>query len=370
MFTTRSSYLLSIFALIVCGCSIEVAQPIQRTPTPLLEEIPATSSTSLLPATQVPVSWGHLNLTGRLIYISSTRADNSVMTNIQMLDLGTGIVATLFQAPESWVYYATVSPDAKTLIISYAPPEPSGAASSRILYTMALNGTSAAQPLFTPPTPDDRYTQAEWSPDGKFIYYTYYNNREFGGRFGDKYKIFRMTYPAGEPELIAEYAFWPRLSSDATRLVYIAIDPASATNTLFVSNADGSNPQSVTISGPWLPDIIDAPIFSPDGESILFSAPTPASTSYQPNWFDRLTGIQIAMAHNVPSDWWSVPVSGGAPTQLTNIQTINLFASLSPDQQHIASVSGEGLFVMDLDGSNLTRLISDPGIHGTVRWVP
>jgi hypothetical protein len=26
--------------------------------------------------------------------------------------------------------------------------------------------------------------------------------------------------------------------------------------------------------------------------------------------------------------------------------------------------------VMDLDGSNLTQLISDPGVHGTVRWIP
>jgi Tol biopolymer transport system component len=78
----------------------------------------------------------------------------------------------------------------------------------------------------------------------------------------------------------------------------------------------------------------------------------------------------VAKAHDVPSDWWSVPITGGAPTQLTNIQTINLFASISPDQQHVASLSGDGIFVMDLDGSNLTQLVSDPGVHGTVSWIP
>ena len=80
-------------------------------------------------------------------------------------------------------------------------------------------------------------------------------------------------------------------------------------------------------------------------------------------------GIQVAKAHNVPSDWWSVPVTGGVPAQLTNIQTINLFASISPDEKHIVSVSGDGLFVMDLEGSNLTQLVTDSGVHGTVSWI-
>jgi Tol biopolymer transport system component len=140
-------------------------------------------------------------------------------------------------------------------------------------------------------------------------------------------------------------------------------------NELFIANPDGSGSQKVSFSGPWIPDILDAPIFSPDGKSLLFSAPGP-SQSHQPNWVDRMMGVQIARAHSVPADWWSVPVTGGVPTQLTKLQTINLFASLSPDKKHIASVSGEGLFLMDLDGSNLTQLISDSGVQGTVSWIP
>jgi Tol biopolymer transport system component len=81
-------------------------------------------------------------------------------------------------------------------------------------------------------------------------------------------------------------------------------------------------------------------------------------------------GIQVAKAHNVPSDWWSVPVTGGTATQLTHIQDTGLFASISPDQKHLASLSAEGIFVMDLNGSNLTQLVSDPGVHGTVSWIP
>jgi Tol biopolymer transport system component len=178
-----------------------------------------------------------------------------------------------------------------------------------------------------------------------------------------------MSYPDGTPEKILDRAYWPRISADGARLVYVTLDPASGLNELWTANANGSNAQKVNFSGPWIPDIIDAPIFLPGDESILFSAPA-ESTSHQPDWFEKLAGIQVARAHNVPSDWWSVPASGGVPTRLTSLHTINLFAAISPDKQHIASLSGDGIFVMDLDGSNLTRLISDPGVHGTLRWIP
>ena len=115
--------------------------------------------------------------------------------------------------------------------------------------------------------------------------------------------------------------------------------------------------------------IIDAPILSPDGQAVIFSAASPSQT-YQPNWLDRLMGVQVVHAHNVPSDWWSVPISGGTSTRLTQLQTIKLFADISPDQKHIVSLSGEGVFVMDADGSNLTQLLFDPGVSGTLSWIP
>jgi len=47
-----------------------------------------------------------------------------------------------------------------------------------------------------------------------------------------------------------------------------------------------------------------------------------------------------------------------------------LFASISPNHQHIASFSSDGVFVMDLDGSNLTMLVPNmAGISGTVSWI-
>ena len=270
----RSS--LTLYALLVLcifGCSIDVAQPagstqvVSASPT-----LPAGTgnTTPVAASTSVPVTWAGMNLSGSLVYASASLTDVTPI-NIQRLDLVTGEINTVFTTTgDAWVYYITVSPDGKQLVMSYAPPSDGALPSSRALYTMPIDGTSAPQLLFQPPTPDDHYIHVEWSPDSKYIYYVHYNNKDrTQGDLYPAYDMFRMDYPDGQPEKVAERAFWPRLSADSTRLAYISLDPASGTNELFVANADGTNPQKITLSGPTIPGIIDAPIFSPDGTSIL-----------------------------------------------------------------------------------------------------
>lgn len=370
-FTLHLLLLLGLF-----GCSIDISQPTMPSgvePTGLVSGPGATPNNTIpsVNAITIPITWADSYLTGRLIYTSIASTGDTPSINIRILNLATGEISTLFTTTEdAWVFYVTVSPDTKQVVMSYIPPSQGGASANRALYLLPLDGTTPPRPLFAPPAMDDHYIQAEWSPDGQYIYYAHYNNNDWPqGQLDPAYHLFRMRYPDGQPEKIAEPAFWPRLSSDSKKLVYISIDPVSGRNELYVANADGSDPQKIIFSGPWIPEVIDAPIFSPDGQFILFSAPPPLQ-AYEPTWLEKLAGLQTVKAHNVPSDWWSVSVTGGVPTRLTRIQTINLFASLSPDHRHIASVSGEGLFVMELDGSSLTQLLSDPGVFGTVRWIP
>ena len=360
-----------VLALMLLSCSIEINQTPASTPTPSPENIPAIFSTSSFPTTRTPITWADLRLTGKLVYLNRAGEGSNITANIQILNLTTGDISTVFSVPSgAWIYYITISPDAKTVVMSYIPPSQGSSVSSRDLYIMPLDMTTPPQRLFPIASPHDHYVQVEWSSDGKYLYYAHYNDQDKPDvHLNPPYDIFRMSYPDDQSVKIADHAFWPRPSSDSSRLVYVSLNPVSGLNELFISNADGSSPQKVNFSGPWIPDIIDAPIFSPDGQVIFFSAPSPGR-SYQPSWFEKVMGVQVAKAHSVPSDWWSVPITGGVPTQLTNLQTINLFASFSPDLKHFASISGDGLFVMNLDGSNLTRLISDSGVHGTVRWIP
>ena len=369
-----------ILALVLSSCSIQVEQPTVVTPASTLESIPPTLAseesspqTNIVTTTQIPVTWSDLNLTGRLVYINGTVVDNVFSLQIQVLNLVTGEITTIFDAPKySWIYYVTVSPDNTQVLMSYSPP-PGDNPVDQDLYIMPLDGSQAPKLLFTPPAKEDDYVEVEFSPDSKYVYFTHVNYQipPEPNQIYPLYEIYRMAFPEGQPELVAAKAYWPRLSSDSSHIAYISVDLFSRENKLYIADSNGENAHEVVLKGQQLPDIKDAPIFSPDGQSLLFSAPVPVQ-SYQPNWLDKLMGVRIAKAHsNIPSDWWSVPVDGGDITQLTNIQSAGLFASFAPDGKHIASYSLNGIFVMKPDGSELTMLIPNPqSLPGTVTWIP
>ena len=358
------------FLLLVCtlalssACSIQInqaASPAQN------------SSQTADEAINIPVTWGNLSLTGKLIYIVADFKGGSekggLRVALRSLDLATGRVKTIFETEVgSWIRSIAVSPDLKNLIISYAPPSDPSVGSREGLYILSLDGSQPPQLLFQPPTDQDQYTQPEFSPDGKYLYFTHYSSRS-----SSDYEIMRLAYPDGKPESLIDQAYWPRLSADGSQLAYVSINSANGPNELFIANAEGTDARAVPLLGPgWTQSIIDAPLFLPDGKSILFSAPLPAQSSAPTSWVDKLFGITVANAHGyIPSDWWSVPLSGSQPARLTRVYTPGLFASLSPDSKFIASYSSSGIFIMDLQGGNLTQIVNyTGGITGAVRWTP
>lgn len=351
-----------ILIIVLTSCTINVNGSSSDSP----ETIPGSG----------PIETGSGSLTGRLLYTvffyDTVSAQNDTpTTQIKVLDLATGDNQVIFNVTgNAWIYSLAVSPDGGELLISYTPPYEQGDEVHTSIFTAPLGQPESMQILFDPPKPSDRYTQAGWSLDGNSIYYVRSNYWE---RAEDEifphYKIFRMAYPDGESEEIIDQGFWPRLSPDGSKLVYVALDAVSGDNKLMISHSDGSNPQEISLTGLPSNKIYDTPVFTPDGQSILFSAPV-AVQSYKPNVLDTLFGVDLVEAHSVPSDWWSVSVSGGPVKRLTHLQTIKLIGSMSPDGQHIASLSSDGIFVMDLDGSNLTSVLSDTQASGTLIWIP
>jgi Tol biopolymer transport system component len=368
-----------VFALALSSCSIQVEQPSVVTPASTPESSSPTlsgegsSQTNIVTTSQVPVTWGSLNLEGKLVYINGSVTNDVFSLQIQVLNLVTGEVRTIFDAPKySWIYYVTVSPDNTQVLMTYSPPPADNEPPDQNIYIMPLDGSQPPKLLFTPPAKEDDYVEVEWSPDGKYIYFTHVNFQitPQPDQIYPLYEIYRMTFPDGKPERVAEKAFWPRVSSDSSHIAYISVDLFLRENKIYIADSNGKNPHEVVLKGQQIPEVKDAPIFTPDGQTLLFSAPVPAQ-AYQPNWMDKLMGVRVAKAHNVPSDWFSVPVTGGDITQLTNIQTTNLFASFAPDGKHIASHSTSGIFVMKPDGSELTMLIPNPqAVPGTVTWIP
>jgi len=317
-----------------------------------------------------------LNLTGKLIFVVNTATTTDTYMDIQELDLHSGGITTLFQSVSNgWIDSAVISPDHKEIVMSYSTPtlQQGATFTPMALFSFPLDGSQPPHQLFPLPLKDDQDIEPVWSPDGKYLYFVLVNNGVPPAEPNQHYpiyQIYRMAYPDGQPQLIMDRAYWPRLSADGSRLIYVSENPDDMTNKIFVANNDGSNPQQIVLSGPNATNIIDAPIFLPDEKSILFSAP-PAVQSRAIPWLDRLFGVIEASAHTIPSDWWSVPATGGAPTQLTHIQAASLYAAISPDNRTIASYSGDGMFVMNPDGTNLTMILNNTGGNmGTVNWIP
>ncbi len=370
-----------VLALVLTSCTVATGPQPAATLSPAVSSAPiatqpGTTSGPSAPD-KIPVTWSALHLTGKLIFVvSASDANSNLVMDVQQLDLGTGGITTLFQTPpDGYIDSAVVSPDHKTLVMSYAPPgsQPGATFTPLALFSMPMDGSQAPQQLFPVPLTGDQDFEPVWSPDGKYLYFVLVNNAVAPAEPNQHYpidQIYRAAYPNGQPEKLLEKAYWPRLSSDGTRLIYVSENPDDGTNKLFVSNSDGSSPQQIMLSGPNAPNIVDAPMFLPDGKTILFSAPTPPQSSLSP-WVDWLLGVIPVSAHNIPSEWWSAPAGGGAVTQLTHIQAASLYASISPDKNFIASFSGDGVFVMEPDGSNLTMMVTDTGGNmGTVNWIP
>ena len=346
--------------MLLAGCSIDLSGPTHKAAEPVyIFDTPATPSATTSPATPLP--WAGAKLSGHLVYIEIPR-------KVINLDLSSGQQTTLFTAPDNaFVSAAQVSPDGKQIVMAYAPPEdPALQSVNTDLYVMPADGSTAPLVLLKRATPQEDFFNPTWSADGKYVYYSHLIPDPNGGRkyTNYKYDLERVAYPGGQPQKLIDSAFWPRLSSDGSKLTFVSFVPATNSNDLYIAQPDGSQAKLVMPAGAF--SAVDAPLFSPDGKTITFSAvggPQLPSLS----WLDQLMGVQIAEAHNVPSDWWRVAVDGGKPEPLTHINGTGMYADFAPDGQQIAFASVAGLFVMRPDGSNLIQLINE-GLGASVSW--
>jgi Tol biopolymer transport system component len=213
---------LLIFVIALSACSIDLSQPPLNTPSPQAGTVPSAlpagnitaQAPNTLPRTTLPVTWGHLNLSGKLIYNSAVFRDQFVFINVQSLDLTTGALRTIDQAPAGgWIDAVAVSPDGKQLVLSYIAPLDAPDGGMKALYHMPLDGSTLPRPLFTRPSSHDQYSQPVWSPDGKYVYFTHIDDQIINLEVG-------VSLPDGELEKLADNGSWPR-SGDGAHIVYV-----------------------------------------------------------------------------------------------------------------------------------------------------
>jgi Tol biopolymer transport system component len=132
--------------------------------------------------------------------------------------------------------------------------------------------------------------------------------------------------------------FQPRFSADGTKVVFTR----NASNVgydklqIWIADANGKNEHRVKITGLPKGDFPDAPTFTPDGKSIVFSLDT----------------------INAPAGLAEVSVHGGKMKQLTTGDDYQ--PTVSPDGTKIAFMRGFTLVVANIDGSNPQILYTEP----------
>lgn len=310
--------------------------------------------------TAVPAGAGE---NGRLVFIEIDGGDQF----LSQYSVADGAVTRLFTVPQNgWLAHAAVAPQGDRVVLSYAPPPPEGQIQFGYthLYEMPLTADTSPTLLLPPDTPDEVFFNPVWSPDGRFLYFSHVRPDDAdAGTFTTV--LARWDSQRDAVTAVVPNAIWPRLSPDGTQLAYVSVNPQTRANGLVVSRADGSEPRQLMAEDAF--QVVDVPVFSPDGEWLYFTAAQNATGGR--SWWEWLLGIQVAAAHNIPSEWYRIPVQGGAPQRLTTIDGVNMFGLFAPDNATIFFTSAVGLQQMQPDGTGIRRL-TETAAAPSLSWQP
>jgi Tol biopolymer transport system component len=338
---------------LLVACSIEIGgETATQAPAPTIG------------ATASPGSAG--SASGQMLYMTFVESDQAIVS----YDVAAGTERIVFRAStRGYLTTFAVSPDGQQIIISYAAPGEEGTSQVgyNSLYRLPVAGEAEPELVIGSDSGNEAFFTPSWSPDGRYLYYAHYIRLEPTADVPFRYDVERIAWPDGEPEKVVENAIWPSLSPDGQRLGFLSFEPVTFTNYLYLAAADGGDP--ALVPGQEGFEAVDAHFFSPDSQSVVFSAVPKSEEPAGLSLLDRLLGVRPAAAHDVPSDWWRISLGGGAPEQLTHILDVGLLGDYSPDGQLIGFVGGTGLYTMKPDGTNLTHL-RDVTAFGAFHWIP
>ncbi len=300
---------------------------------------------------------------GSLFYILQEPRRQALMR----FDVAAESVELLFEVPmNAWLSHMAASPDGSQIAMTYAPSpgENEIQFGYSSLYLLLADGRSEPRLLIERTAEQEVFFNPAWSPDGQWLYYSHVAPLD-EETFTFTTMLERLELATGKVEPLAENGIWPRVSPDGRSLVYVNIDQDSLAAELILAAADGSNPQVLVPRNRFV--TLDSPFFSADGERLYFSAVAEQASSA--SWWERLLGIEVVAAHDLPSRWWRLPLDGGEPEPVTQEAQVGQYGSLSPDGRSIAFTTQSGLYLMQPDGSDL-RLLLAQSASDSLSWTP
>jgi Tol biopolymer transport system component len=278
------------------------------------------------------------------------------------------------------------SPDGKSVAFAYAPPRPKVQPGRPIVEQLLFSDImlvgadgSNPRPVVKHDVPGSILELPSWSPDGKAILYSYYAPTYKGNDLVDEVLEVRRRDVDGNANAstVVKSASNSEISRDGKWLAYIKEDQNEGQSLHVMAAGGGSDRQLV---GADRFAALLAPRFSPDGNSIAFSAadagpvtapgqpPLPPPKALGP--LDSLRALiapSAAEAHGLPWEIWTVPIGGGTPKQLTQLQEDTPYAAWSSNGARLLVFGAGGLHVVEA-ASGKTQTLTSDGAHGGMDW--
>ena len=307
------------------------------------------------------------NLQGRIAWPKDS--------DLWVYDLATKQQTRIVALPQGGaVTGAAWSPDGQRVIFAQFWRRPNERSSGADLMIANADGSNP-HPFAERDAPNTVLETPQWAASGR-VYYTI--RRVTNGR--EVMSIVRQTQ-GGQPEVMVDNASSPAISPDESTLIYIRNSRAG--QTMFKKTLGESGDGCELISDQVF-QYLSLPRISPDGKRVALGGSGEANlqpsgcggdprakpaASGTPLSFDLAAPLQpdVAYAHGLPADIYSLNLDGSNLTRIADIKDDDPTVAWSPDGSKLGIFGVAALFVVDSKGGPTDKL-TDQGGYGGLDW--
>jgi Tol biopolymer transport system component len=269
---------------------------------------------------------------------------------------------------------ATWSPDGQRMVFAQFWRRPNDRSSGADLMLANADG-SDAHPFAERDAPNTVLEAPEWMPSGR----VYYTIRRVTAQGRETQSIGRQL-EGGQPETLMDNAYSPAVSPDESTLIYIR---STRTGQQMMKKSLGDAGDGCELVSDQVFQYLSLPRVSPDGKRIAFGGsgePSMGTTGCGGDMRSHtavaaaptidlaaLFQPDVAYAHGLPADVYSMNVDGSDMNRIADIKDDDPTVAFSPDGSKIAIFGVAALFVDDAGGGPTSKLTGQGG-YGGLDW--
>lgn len=260
------------------------------------------------------------------------------------------------------------SPDGKRVVYVRSSIQADGKARNE-LHTLAIDG-SDDQTVAIPQNAGVNFNWPAYSRDGEWIYFTALRADPVKQQISE---IHRVAVAGGDSQKLVDDGRIADISPDGSKIVFLRFNFESFTAGLWLADANGKNERELLNDQVFV--TINAPHFSPDGQSVLFVAsgpntrPLPGVSFHEPTCEPQILCLlaQPANANGLPWDLWTVTVDASKFTRLSKVGSDSPWPAWSRDGKQIAFFDTSGMYLLDIASKVVSQINRNSG-HGIFDW--